>query len=80
LARECFRVLDLHGFGHEDAEYVIEKFITDNFQELPIKIITGNSKFFIEKTQEITKKHKLFCYKEDYVNEGCWIIIKSQWF
>ena len=80
MARECFRVLDLHGYGHEDGANVIEKFITDNFQELPIKIITGNSKFFIEKTQEITKKHKLFCYKENYVNEGCWIIIKSQWF
>jgi hypothetical protein len=80
LARECFRVLDLHGFSHEDGEHVIEKFVTDNFQELPVKIITGNSKFFIEKTHEITKRYKLFCYKEGYVNEGCWIIIKSQWF
>ena len=72
--------LDLHGYDHEEADFLIEKFITDNFQELPVKIITGNSQFFVKKTKEITKKHKLFCYKEGYVNEGCWIVIKSRWF
>jgi hypothetical protein len=72
--------LDLHGSEHDRADFLIEKFITDNFQELPIKIITGNSRYFIDKTKEVTQRHRLFCYKEGYVNEGCWIIIKSPWF
>jgi DNA-nicking Smr family endonuclease len=41
--------LDLHGVLHEDADFVIEKFITDNFQKMPVKIITGYSDFFIDK-------------------------------
>ena len=38
------QVVDLHGLDHFEAENVVEKFITDNFNALPIKIITGNSK------------------------------------
>jgi hypothetical protein len=74
------KYLDLHGHGHEDIDLLIEKFITDNFQDLPVKIITGNSSYFINKIHEIVVRHKLFCYKENYINQGCWIVIKSQWF
>jgi len=73
-------ILDLHGTEHDEADFIIERFVTDNFQELPVKIITGNSPFFISKVSEVTSKHKLFCYKEGHVNEGCWIVVKSQWF
>lgn len=73
-------ILDLHGTEHDEADFIIERFVTDNFQELPVKIITGNSPFFIGKVNEVINKHKLFCYKEGYVNEGCWIVVKSPWF
>jgi len=73
------RTLDLHGADHEGADFLIEKFITDNFDNLPVKIITGYSDFFINKTKEIVQKHRLFCYKESYVNEGCWVILESPW-
>lgn len=72
-------LLDLHGISHDDADFIVEKFITDNIDSLPVKVITGHSLFFTSKVQEITEKYRLFCYKEHYVNDGCWIILKSQW-
>jgi len=71
-------ILDLHGESHEAADFIIEKFITDNFQRLPVKIITGYSETFIEKTKEIAEKYELGYFPENYNNFGCWIIIKNK--
>jgi hypothetical protein len=76
----CIPLLDLHGESHDRADYLIEKFITDNIDNLPVKIVTGNSKHFISKTKEYTEKYNLFCYKQMMVNCGCWIVMKSSWF
>ena len=35
--------LDLHGVRTAEAEYLVEQFIYDNRDNLPVKIITGNS-------------------------------------
>jgi hypothetical protein len=74
-----FPCLDLHGECHDRADHLIEKFITDNFDELPIKIITGKSEHFIRKTKEYVEKYDLFCYKENYTNYGCWVILERPW-
>jgi len=71
--------LDLHGVYHDDADFIIEKFITDNFQKLPVKIITGYSEFFIEKTKEVSNRYELGCYPESLTNFGCYIIFQSKW-
>ncbi len=71
--------MDLHGVCHDDADFIIEKFITDNFQKLPVKIVTGYSEFFIEKTKEISNKYELGCYPESLTNFGCYIIFRSKW-
>ena len=76
----CHPVLDLHGEKHESADYLIEKFITDNFDNLPVLVITGYSSFFIGRTREIVKRYNLFCYKQYHQNEGCFIILESPWF
>jgi len=73
-------VLDLHGSSHDEGCHQIEKFITDNLDTLPVKVITGHSSKFIKHVQEITNKYKLFCYEQYHTNAGCWIIIKSPWF
>ena len=78
--RPKYPVLDLHGHRHHDADYLIEKFISDHFDELPVKIITGYSDFFIGKTKEVVSKYKLFCYPESSTNEGCYLVIESPWF
>ena len=79
MAKKEWKLLDLHGVEHEEANFVIEKFITDNFKNLPVKIITGYSEFFIQTTQEISHKHELGCYAESPSNEGCWIIYQNKW-
>ena len=48
--------IDLHGVSHEDAEDTLEKFITDHFEEFPLKVITGNSEYqrcFMEDVQKV---------------------------
>jgi hypothetical protein len=75
-----YPVLDLHGERHYDADYLIEKFISDHFDALPVRVITGYSDFFIEKTKEIVTRHNLFCYPESSANEGCYLILESPWF
>ena len=35
--------LDLHGLSHEEVWDVVENFVLMNSEELPLKIITGNS-------------------------------------
>jgi hypothetical protein len=75
-----YPVLDLHGEKHESADYLIEKFITDNFNNLPVLVITGYSDFFIGKTKEIADKHDLFCYKQYHQNHGCYVVMRSPWF
>jgi len=71
MIMEC---LDLHGIDREEAEFVIEKFITDNFGNLPVKIISGHSRFFTELIREIVDRHDLECHKEMWFNDGCWVI------
>jgi hypothetical protein len=71
--------LDLHGIQHDESEFVIEKFITDNFKKLPIKIITGYSDYYISKTKLISAKYGLGCYREAPNNGGCYIIYASKW-
>jgi len=71
--------LDLHGVSHDEADHIIEKFITDNFQRLPITIITGYSNFFINKMREYTEKYELGYYPSRHSNYGCWIIFENRW-
>jgi|TARA_R110000851_G_scaffold78661_4_gene173546 hypothetical protein len=74
--------LDLHGVLHDEADHIIEKFITDNFQRFPIIIITGYSSFFIKKMREYTEKYELGYYPSRqgaaHSNYGCWIIFENK--
>ena len=38
------KILDLHSTKHADAEGLVERFIHENRNDLPAKIITGNSR------------------------------------
>jgi len=71
-------IVDLHGLDHFDAEKVVEKFITDNFNALPIKIITGNSKKVQNIVFNCAKKYDLFCQKEFWTNNGCFLVTDQE--
>ena len=64
---EC---LDLHGVDYEDAEFLIEKFVTDNFDDLPVKIVSGNSRRFSDLIREVVDRHlgRLAEYLEQVLN------------
>ena len=49
--------LDLHGTKHEDVDRIVENFVLLN--ELPVRIITGNSMKMIELTKKVIERHEL---------------------
>ena len=47
--------LDLHGIRHEEVDRLIENFVLLN--ELPLKIITGNSEKMMLMTLDVLNRH-----------------------
>ena len=72
------QIVDLHGLDHFEAENVVEKFITDNFNALPIKIITGNSKKVQNIVFNCVKRYDLYCQKEFWTNNGCFLVTDQE--
>ena len=54
---EVMKELDLHGIKHEDVDRIVENFVLLN--ELPVRIITGNSMKMIELTKKVIERHEL---------------------
>tara|TARA_R110000824_G_scaffold232335_1_gene420320 strand:- start:155 stop:382 length:228 start_codon:yes stop_codon:yes gene_type:complete len=68
------KFIDLHDIDRDRVEFEIEKFVTNNFAVLPVKVVTGNSGYNIEKLKEVIKRYKLEAYKENWINTGAYII------
>ena len=68
------KILDLHNAERCDILFKVEKFVTDNFDNLPVKIITGQSRYNIDKVNELVTKHGLNAHKVRLVNSGAWVI------
>tara|TARA_R110000824_G_scaffold185923_1_gene367033 strand:- start:3 stop:218 length:216 start_codon:yes stop_codon:yes gene_type:complete len=68
------KTLDLHNFERCDILFIVEKFVTDNFDNLPVKIVTGHSKYNIDKVNNLATKHGLNAHKERWVNNGAWVV------
>lgn len=71
--------IDLHGVLHEDAEDVLEKFITDHFNDFPLKVITGNSEYFRNVLWKLCKKYSLGGYPDHPHSDACFIIHSYNW-
>ena len=70
----CLKTLDLHNVERYDILFIVEKFITDNFDNLPVKIITGHSKYNINKVNNLAVKYDLKTHKERWINGGAWLV------
>jgi hypothetical protein len=68
------KTLDLHNVDKWNTSFEIEKFITDNLDNLPVMIITGNSRHNIEEVKDIVKRYSLSTHKDQWINNGAWII------
>ena len=54
---KVMKELDLHGIKHEDVDRIVENFVLLN--DLPVRIITGNSIKMIELTKNVIERHEL---------------------
>jgi len=69
------KTLDLHGTERYYTFDTVEKFITDNFDHLPILIITGHSGYNIDTVKQVARKYDLSTHKERLINGGAWVVI-----
>jgi len=69
------RTLDLHGLRHHQIERAVENFVL--LEDLPVKIITGNSPAMRSLVTDVIKTHRLhWDYESDY-NLGAIVITTS---
>ena len=54
------KTLDLHNVRHKDVIHQVEDFLA--WEELPAKIITGNSDKMKQLVISVVKRYKLFCH------------------
>ena len=66
--------LDLHNLSHENAAIIIDDFIIQNFLDLPVEIITGNSIDMQLILKKIINKHHLRMAPSHINNLGSYII------
>ena len=68
------KTLDLHGTERCYTFDTVEKFITDNFDHLPILIITGHSSYNIDTVNQVAHKYDLSTHKVRLINGGAWVV------
>ena len=65
--------LDLHGLRHYEVDRVVENFVL--MQDLPVKIITGNSPTMQSICNEVLERHDLAWEYESFYNLGAIVVI-----
>jgi len=65
-------ILDLHGLRHHQVELLVENFVLMN--ELPVKVITGNSPTMKQIVQSVLDRHNFTSYVESDWNLGAIIV------
>ena len=66
--------IDLHGVEPDNVEFELDRFITNNYAVLPVKVITGHSKNNIDKLINIISRYRLSAHKEMWTNNGAFIV------
>ena len=66
--------LDLHGIYHIEVKPLVNKFLEDNLDNMPVLIITGNSDRMIKIVSEIIKSRNLEMRVKSHYNLGSFII------
>ena len=67
--------LDLHNIRHKDVVRYVEDFLS--WEELPVRIITGNSDKMKKLVIGVIKRYKFFCHYENLRNSGCLVVTKT---
>ena len=67
--------LDLHNVRHKDVVRKVEDFLS--WEDLPVKIITGNSERMKELVIGVIKRFNFFCHYENLRNSGCLVVTRT---
>ena len=67
--------LDLHNVRHKDVVRKVEDFLS--WEDLPVKIITGNSDKMKQLVIGVIKRFNLFCHYENLRNPGCLVVTRT---
>ena len=78
MKKDSFPTLDLHGVRHEQASRIIEDFILEKIDDLPIAVITGHSDYYQELLSSLAKNCELYFLPQCWRNPGCWIVTESK--
>ena len=66
--------LDLHGIYHVEVKTLVNKFLEDNLDNMPVLIITGNSDRMIKIVKKIIESRNLEMRIKSHYNLGSFII------
>ena len=66
--------LDLHGIYHIEVKPLVNKFLEDNLDNMPVLIITGNSHRMIKIVKKIIESRNLEMRIKSHYNLGSFII------
>ncbi len=66
--------LDLHGIYHIEVKPLVNKFLEDNLDNMPVLIITGNSDRMIKIVKKIIESRNLEMRIKSHYNLGSFII------
>jgi len=66
--------LDLHGIYHIEVETLVNKFLEDNQDNLPVLIITGNSDKMKAIVREVVESRNLEMRIKSHYNLGSFIV------
>lgn len=68
--------LDLHGVRHHEVDRLVENFVL--LEQLPVRIITGNSASMQHLVGQVIERHELRWEYESHVNLGAMIILPGK--
>ena len=71
------KTLDLHNTRHENVELKVVDFL--NWQDPPVRIITGYSERMQFIVREFVDKYGYVCYHESALNPGALIVSEEEW-
>ena len=66
------KTLDLHGHYHDAVDSIVSNFVFLN--DLPVKIITGNSRRIQELVKQTLEYHGFEYHKDIWINDGCLVV------
>ena len=74
MSNPIHKSIDLHGITHKEAEILIDEFIINNIDSLPLEVITGNSVDMLSILKKVVSNHDLKIIPSHSFNMGSYLV------